>query len=298
MVQIIQAAFVNILILNYFKKHSKYVFTCTFFYFAFSYIGIMMEIMRASFSIAICLYANDYIREKKLLKGYLLYFIATLFHAQTLVLYVLPLLFFLKLNRQGILILLISYFVGILLIKNLGDYVFLFEGSESIEGKVSSYAESEIYGKNTGNVRYYIVSILPLLAYPLFSLWYCKRYSGNEKINYLEPFIMLGVMFVIIKSNFVIAYRYVDYYKIYFEIVFAETFVCMINNHNHLKFGIRYARSFSVFLPLLIIAVISFFDCRYNPYSSVIEKSVINERENSYKELGPDLYYYPKHSEY
>jgi hypothetical protein len=298
MVQLIQAAFVNILILNYFKKHSKYVFTCAFFYFSISYTGLMMEILRASFSVAICLYANDYIREKKWLKGYVLFSIATLFHSQTLVLFLLPLLFFLKLNKSGILILLLSYLGGVFLMQSIGDYVFLFEGSEAIEGKVSTYAQSEIYGENTNNIGYFIVSLLPWIAYPLFSLWYCKRYSSNEKLKTLEPFIMIGVMFVIIQSSFIIAYRYVDYFRVYFALFFAETFVCMIKNNHHLKLSLNCARSYLFFLPLLFIPISRFFDYRYNPYSSVIEKSVVEEREDMFQKLGANTYYYPKPNEY
>lgn len=298
MVQLIQAAFVNILILNYFKKHSKYIFTCAFFYFSITYIGLMMEIMRASFSIAICLYANDYIRERKWIKGYLLYFTATLFHAQTLVLYVLPLLFFLKLNRKGILILLLSYFLGVLLMKYLGDYLFLLEGSETMERKVTGYTESDIYGKNTNNIGYFIVSLLPWIAYPLFSLWYCKRFSENEKLKTLESFVMLGVVFVLIQSSFIIAYRYVDYFKIYFELFFAETFVYMIKKTTNLKYSLSYVRSVLLFLPVLFINISYYFESQYSPYSSVIEKSVVEDREKRYKELGPDFYYDPKPYEY
>lgn len=298
MVQLIQATFVNVLVMSYFKKHCDYIFTCAFFYFSLSFVGLMMEIMRASFSIAICLYANDYIMDKKWIKGYLLFFIATFFHAQTLVLCVLPLLFFLRFNKIGILFLIISYFGGILLLQTLGDYVFLLEGSEKVESKVSGYVDSDIYGENTNNIGYYIVSLLPMIAYPLFSLWYCKRFSENDKLKVLEPFIMLGVMFVMVQASFIIAYRYLDFFRIYFALFFAETFVCMIKKNVHFKLGMSYARSLSIFLPLLIINVSSFFSYRYNPYSSVIDKTVVESRENKYKELGIDLYYYPKPSEY
>lgn len=297
MVQLIQAFFVNLLVLNYFKKHCEYVFTCAFFYFTMSYTGFMMEIMRASFSIAICLYAYDYIVEKKWIKGYLLLFIASFFHAQTLVLCVLPLLFFLKLNKLGFIFLVLSYLGGVLLMQILGDYVFLLEGSETMESKVSGYVESETYGKNTYNIGYFIVSLLPLVVYPLFSLWYCKRCSINEKIKNLEPFVMLGVMFVMIQASFIIAYRYIDFFRIYFEICFAESFVCLIKNDNRLKLSLSFSKYLLFFVPIFYIAV-NHYDIRYSPYSSIIEKSVIEEREKRYMKLGIDLYYYPKTNEY
>ena len=298
MVQLIQAAFVNILILNYFKKHSDNIFTCALFYFVLSYSGLMMEIMRASFSVAICLYANDYIREKKWLKGYLLYFIATLFHAQTLVLLVLPFLFFIKLNKKGILILLLSYFVGVILMQSIGDYVFLLEEGETIESKISDYAQSENYGKNSYNIGYYIVTLLPLVVYPLFSIWFCKRFSENEKIKSLEPFILLGVIFVIIQSSFIIAYRYVDYFRIYFALIFAETTVCMVKRNLRLKLNLSYVIALLFYFPLLFLNFSKFYDDIYMPYSSVIEKSIVEDRENRFQKLGIDLYFPPKPNEY
>lgn len=298
MVQLIQASFVNLLILNYFKKHCDYIFTCAFFYFSISYTGFMMEILRASFSIVICLYAYDYIIEKKWAKAIPLFIIATFFHAQTLVLCVLPLLFFLRLNKIGIISLALSYFGGVLLMHSIGDYVFLLEGSETMENKVSGYANSDIYGENTHNIGYYIVSLLPWVVYPLFSIWYCKLFSNNEKVKALEPFVMLGVMFILIQASFIIAYRYVDFFKIYFEIVFAEVFVCSIKNNVRLKTSLSFVRNLIVVVPVLFVTIGYYFDIRYSPYSSVIDKSVVEGRESLYKKLGSDVYYYPKPNEY
>ena len=105
-------------------------------------------------------------------------------------------------------------------------------------------------------------------------------------------------MFVMIQSSFIIAYRYVDYFKIYFELFFAEVFVCMIKKNVHLKLCLNCVRCVLLFLPILFVNVSYFFEYQYNPYSSIIEKSVFENRENRYKELGPDLYYYPKSNEY
>ena len=182
--------------------------------------------------------------------------------------------------------------------QSLGDYVFLLEGSETVESKVSGYVESDTYGKNTHNIGYYIVSLLPLVVYPLFSLWYCKRCSINEKIKNLEPFVMLGVMFVMIQASFIIAYRYIDFFKIYYEICFAETFVCLIKNDNRLKLSLSFVKNLLIFTPILFLTFQYFFIIQYSPYSSIIEKSVIEEREKRYMELGIDLYYNPKTNEY
>ena len=295
-VQLINAAFVNYLILRYFKKHSEYIFTCAFFFFLMSYVYLMFEIMRANFSIVICLYAYDYMQEKKWLKAYLLLLLATMFHAQTLALYLIPLLLFLRFNKWGILILLLAYIGGNILQQSIGDYAFLLEGNDKLEDKVSGYAENDQYGENTHNIGYFMVSILPLVFYPLFSLWFCKRYSGNDSLKKLEPFIMQGVAFVMIQMSFIIAYRFVDYYKIYFALFYAETFVCMVKRKNlHLKIGLAYVICFMTFSPLLY-GIHKFFDCRYHPYSSVITKSIDKVRESRYRKA--HSYNFPHSNEY
>ena len=83
-VQLIEATVVNVLVFKYIKRHSSYLFTCLFFYAIMCYMGYSMETMRASLSVVICLYANDYILDKKWIKGYILLFLALMFHAQTI----------------------------------------------------------------------------------------------------------------------------------------------------------------------------------------------------------------------
>lgn len=133
------------------------------------------------------------------------------------------------------------------------------------------------------------------IVYSLFSLWYSKRHSRNENLKRLEPFIMVGLMFVMVQASFVIAYRYVDYYKVYFVLFYAETFACMIKRSFRLKVGLAYVKCAFLILPLMI-NVLHFFDCRYHPYSNVITKSINKERENRFKRA--HSYYFPNSDEY
>lgn len=300
-VQLIQAAFVNILIMNYFKKHSNYIFTCALFYFFLFYITFMMEIMRASFSIVICLYAYDYIMDKKWIKGYSLLLLALMFHFQTIVMFFLPALFFLRFNRRGLVFLTGAFFLGKFLQDLLADYIFLFEGNYNIENKISIYtSEDSSYGRETHNINYFIVNILPTILYPLFSLWYVKRDGKNLVLLRLEPFVMLGVMFVLIRSNFVIAYRYVDYFRVVFALFFAEFFVLTIKNSKRLRLSVSFARTLIFFVPLFWLASYFITDPRYY-YTSVLNRKINNEREVYFRKLSSidlDLYYYPKYEEF
>ena len=56
-----------------------------------------MEEMKSAISLAVALYGNDYILEKKWIKAYLLYFVALLFHPSAAFFLLTPLFLFLRL---------------------------------------------------------------------------------------------------------------------------------------------------------------------------------------------------------
>jgi hypothetical protein len=243
-----------------------------------------MDIMRASMSIALSLYANDFFLEKKWVKGYVLLIIGCLFHAQTILLFVLPLFFFMRLNKAGMVILVVSFFIGKIVQAGLSDYIMLFEGNEAVSGKMTGYAESEQYGSQGGNMNFYIVNIFPSLIYGLVSLFYLKKVRPKMNLLRLEPFIMLGCVFLIFQMSLQIAYRYVDYYRIYFVLFLSQTFVTWIMESVVLKKSLAYIRTFVFFIPLFVLSnymTLFHYEWIY-PYSSVIERSVDDKREQNY----------------
>ena len=284
MVQLVQATIVNVLIFKYIKKHSRCLFTCLFFYFLICYIDYNMEIMRGSISIAICLFANDYIMEKKWIKGYLLYCLALCFHGQTIIIFFLPTLFFLRLNRTSIYYFIVAIIGGYFLQKSLGQYLDLLDMTDPLADKVELYMNTDKYGAQTHNLNYMIVYIFPKLIYGLLSLWYVKKFFYNSKLLVLEPFILLGTIFLLFQMNSQIAYRYVDYYLLYLSMFLAEFLVGLTRKMKMPK-GFAYVHAFVILLPFIIF--MSYIriskSVRYYPYSSVIERSVDLEREFIYQ---------------
>lgn len=285
MVQLIQATIVNGLIFLYIKKHCNSIFTCLILYFTcYCYTEYNMEIMRAAISIAICLFGNDYILEKKWTKGYLLYMLALMFHAQTVALFVFPVLFFLRLNKFGALALVAAFIVGYLIQAALGDYLMLLDMDDSIGDKAEKYAESDKYGEQGGNINYFIVYILPNLIYGVLTLIYMKRYHKESRLLKFEPMLMLGMMFLIMQMSIQIAYRFVDYYRIYFIMFCAEAFVYVARNVKLSK-GLAYCRAWVLIFPfvfLLAFPKLAGKRIRYAPYISVFERKVVKKRELYY----------------
>lgn len=299
--QIIHAVFINTLIFNFFKKHSPYVFTCIFFYFLMSYTGYNMQTMRASMSIVVCLYANEYILNKKWLKGYLLYFIAILFHAQTILILITPLLFFMRLNAKGIVMLAVFFVLGKIIALSLGDYAIFFEAYESVEEKVSVYAASEKFGEQMHNINFIIVNMLPVIFYVIFTLIYVRKNVGpNGSLLRFEPMLLLGLCFVMIRINFEIAYRYTEYYVPYFVLFYSQTYVTIAQKKKNISKSLAYTRAFTLFSFIILSKLVALFaSYEYNPYTSIINKHIVTEREKEYIErIEFGDYYPPSYNEY
>lgn len=304
-VQLIHATIVNVLIFKYIKRHSDYIFTCLFFYAIMCYFYFNMEIMRASICIAICLFGNDYILDKKWLKGYFFYTLALLFHPQAIMMFVLPLLFFMKFNKKGILILIGAFLVGMILSATLQDYMFLLEGDEMLENKVSTYTESERYGSQGGNINFYIAIIFLPISFAIYSLLYIKKYAPTDRLLKLEPFLMLGIMFILVRANFEIAYRYMDHFKIYFVLFYSNLFVKLFVNAIRIDKFVAYVRSWAILCPIIFFYLIYTYvldrtkkNIRYIPYNSVFERNVNKEQQLKYNKTHSTLYPYVVRDEY
>lgn len=286
-VQLIQSSIVNVLIFKYIKKHSRYVFTCIFLYYVTFYYGFNMEIMRASISIVICLFAYDYILDKKWLKGYLLLCLALMFHMQTIVMFVLPIFFFLRLNKIGIAIIFGAFLFAIYVNIIFGEYLTVLDAvSEVGAEKAEHYLNSEKYGDQTHNLKFMAVTHFPYIIYSIASLLYLKKYDKDNPLLKLEPFLLLGVIFLVMQLNLQIAYRFVDYFRIYFILFFSELFLNIFKRDYPLSKGVVFARTFIIFIPLFFM--IGFIDyrhrVRYIPYSSVIERKIDKKREQRFME--------------
>ncbi len=290
-VQLIHAAFVNGLLFKYIQKHSSYIFTCVFFYFIWKFFAYNMEEMRASISVVICLFANDYILEKKWIKGIFLYIIGCFFHASTvIVIMMIPLLFFFKMNIKGLVLLLGAYIVGGILMAIIEDHIAMLEFSETMSNKAEGYFSRDDLTEQLGNVFYFIVNIVPFLLYSTVSLLYVKHRKKDIQLLKLEPLLMIALLFLIIQMQIYIFYRFVNFYAIYIILFSSYFLVNIAKNNRRLDQGVSYFRSLAVSTILIFAIIYPYFrevsyGRRFYPYSSVIEKSINRERELIYSEM-------------
>ena len=304
-VQLICATIVNGLIFIYIKRHTTCIFTSVLFYAIFAYTSYNMEIMRGSLSIVICLFANDYFINKKWLKGYGLLIIALLFHPQTIVMFIMPFLLFLRCNKLGVLFMIGAFFLGQFVWSIAGDYLFLLDGVEDskIGYKIQSYSDSEGFGGQDGGLSFYLLSVFFPIFYSVFSILYLRKTSKDNHLLKYEPFLMFFIFFLVIRMNIDIAYRYVEYYKVYCALFFSELFVRVVANRHKFSLCMAYVRIFAFFFPFFYYTVVAKFfgggiGWRYYPYTSIFEREIDKDRQLRYNKIGSTAYPYVNVNEY
>lgn len=281
--QLIESVFVNILLFKYIRKHTPYIFACVFFYYVAEYFYMNMEIMKAAFSIVICLFANDYFIERKWLKAYLLIIFAILFHPQAIVVAITPLFLFLKTNRYGLIVLLLFYVLGIVIQKTMGDYLFLL-GGDDLSDKIVLYGQSRF--SEAPILIEKIKGIYPIILYSAISAIFVKYKSSEVKLNILQPFFMIGMIFLILQLNTRIFYRIAEMYRIYLFLYISYTAVEIIHRRGRNVFSVAYVRSAILFFPLVLSLISGIIVTpgrqRYYPYTTIFNRVIYDERERAY----------------
>ena len=217
--------------------------------------------------------------------------IATGFHQSSILLIIIPFLTFLRFNRIGIIILICAFFVGRFLQSQLGDVFALFEVAEGMSNKLDEYLEGDYMTQNH-NLNYFILQVFPLIIYPILSLVYLKRNSEKLHILRFEPILMIALMFQIMQFSIDIMYRYIYALSPYYIIFIVQYFIDSSKNPLRMQKSLSFVRTFMIVLPLLAsIAYLwkPFTHPDFNPYSSVIERSIDDDREKYYSGL---VYHY------
>lgn len=284
-VQLIQAAILNTLMLKYFKKHSSYPFACVILFFFWRYQWFNMVVMKAAVALSIMLFANDSFLEKKYLKGTLLMLLAIGFHQSSVVMLIVPFFRFLRFNMVGIVLIVFAFFFGVFLQNQLGDIFALFEAAEGVSNKLDNYLGSDFMTTENYNVFYFLLNIVPFIVYSVLSIVYLKRNYKNSPVLKLEPILILALIFLMMQFSIPIMYRYVYALSPYLIIFIVQYLIEFSKNSSSLTKSLAYFRSFVIILPLLVsIAYIRnpFTHPGFNPYSSVIERSIDEDREKFY----------------
>lgn len=283
--QLIQAAFVNVLLFIYIWKHTKNVFFCIFAYFLWKYFTYNMEEMRAGISVAICLFGNDYILKKKTINGVLLYVVATFFHYSAALLFITPFLMFLRMNVKSLIVIVAGFFGGLYIQFYFSDYMELFAFNEVVMSKMEGYSNSAKLFSQQVNFMGLIQYFIQFGLYSFFS----ARIVKNRRVDIMayEPFLMMGLLFVVLSIPVPLFYRYINFYSLYFILFFSEHFVSLGKSVKDKGAPKIFFPAF-VYMPFFFFVILSYTakepnsfspSVRYYPYASIVEKSIDADRE-------------------
>ncbi|MBO5628772.1 MAG: EpsG family protein [Aeriscardovia sp.] len=289
-VQLVHATIVNTLIFSYFRRYSKYLFTCVLLYYVTVFFVLNMEEMRASLSVALSLFANDYIMKRKWLKGVALYGTCCLFHASSVILLLfIPIISFIRFNFKGLLILFALAVSGIFAMQFIMDnYQEIIDIDKVVDNKIAFYLKDEMYTEGNLNVIGIIVSFLSLL-YPLYYLFYLKKYEKESRLLNLEPFLMIFILISIMSFQIPIVYRFVRFYSVYNILFVSSFFMCLLHKQSTLSIGIRSLRALIIILPFIYNIMKGYSDvktyARYYPYASILDMEINEQRERVFMYL-------------
>lgn len=286
-VQLLHAAFVNTLIFKYIKKHTEAIFISVFIYFIYQYAAMNMEEMRASMSLVLCLFANDFMLDRKWIKGLLLYAIGCLFHASTILVMIMPLLFFLRLNKIGLGVLLSFFILGIAIRPFVNDLLMLMElgDDDLVHQKAERYANREDHMEGHTNIFGYLSSAI-MFGYAIFSLWLVKNDRMHSQLRKFEPLLLLFIAFSLLSMGIPIFYRYVRFYVLYYILFIADFIVYLLREDSKVKRKLVFVRAMAFMFPLFFLILNGRLKediwVRYHPYTSIFDKEINEKREKFY----------------
>ena len=243
--QILVSAFVNISIFTFFKKHVSKYFTAIFIYIILFMFKYNTEILRSSISVAVFLYAFDYLIKKEWARYYILSFAAILFHYEAVLLLFLPLIHLLKnirINPSSAIIMLAIVYSLIISADVLPfmQSVVAFNDvmSRKIEVNVAKVdGIINIYGFLYNFVVYY---------FPVCVLIWLRK----DRKDIITPFLILYIVFGLLSSRFShITGRLEDY----------TIFIVILAFVNQLNIELKSFRRLTLKISMILYVVIVFF---------------------------------------
>ena len=255
----------------------------------------MCEVMREACAVSMFLLSWKYLVERKWVKYYLLCTAAFLFHSSAVLLFFLPLLKLLKLerfvslNRWTFVFLILILLLGFFIQQYFFDSLTLIAFTSRIENKIVAYSNSSLSG-SIFNIKGILSTAIMYVFYPLMSLYFLKKKYSLSNISY-EPMVLLCCIFALLMIPIALLYRYNNYFML-FAIIAISDWAYSDRIHLPKRICLRnlgFAFWILLFLPLFFLKIYAYFPTvgntqyqeymRYYPYSSIFSRSINSDRE-------------------
>ena len=223
LLKLIQAIFINVAIFSFFKRESKYIFLCIFFYAISSYLVMNFNVLRQSFSVAFGLYAITYLKDNRYAKYLFFVFLAYMFHSSALLLLIIPLFKVLKYNKKTSVLLVLGV-LGAVAFLNVIDFQSVMfdivrsgQLGENASGLAWGYMNNDKLG--TAN-RGFSIGIQFILRFFVVSYFIIKK--KNYFIGGLGATFLL---FMILGEIMPILWRFRLYFEFVYYVLLAQVII-------------------------------------------------------------------------
>lgn len=277
------ALFVNIVIAKFFIKRTRYIYTALLLYFLILYFHFNFNILRNSISICFFLLSYDYLEKKNIVPYILLNWIALGFHESVIVPALLSaVLHYFKFKNNNI-ILPAIVIVGVLLplipssIRELFKLASLYYDVGIVGERTVHYIEKDNYSDFALTAFGYIDWMIKLG----FFIWVYYSFSKKkDSVLYISP-LFLYIAFTVLNNAIPILYRIAEFYMFFYIIcltrVVEDKYVqkVIIGKFFVVIMLVFYIHTFFLFIGNKEIV-------QYYPYTSIINKQTVPEREKMY----------------
>lgn len=292
--QMMQSVIVNSIFFWFFKKYSPlYYFSAILVYFLGYYCYFNMEIMREILCISLMLLATSSLLEKKLIRYYLVCFVAVNLHYSALIMFLMP--FAIWLFKKPSWILQLSILIVVFVALNILNLPAMIVNALPLDGQLShlilSYIEIEI---SAGSMLYQLLLFLPVLGV----IFIRTRIPIKDKFD-LTPLVMASVFVYTCSIRIAGFSRFINY--------FVPFIIVYIVNTVYPILCLKFKELQVTYLVLMSTLVIYGFDLRYYymrdmsdyypnttyytifyPYNSILDKKINEKRERfieNYREV-------------
>jgi len=192
--------------------------------------------------------------------------------------------------------------VGLFIQHYFSDVIELIALNERMTEKAEIYVEESNLSTQTATVFGIANTFIVDIFYVVLSLLVaqrCRKKSVKRLLRYLEPFAIAGMMFAVLSIPVALFYRIVHFYWIYLIILMADYFMHMLHGRRGAILSMSPGVAALWIFPFFFLVIYGYlgkvsntnglqnYD-RYMPYSSVITKKVLPNREALYKRYGVD----------
>lgn len=167
------AFFVNIMVMIFIKRNTKWYDMGYFLFIALSLYYSSFNIMRQWIAISMFLYALKYAFDGKFIKYSIVILVASTFHATAILLLPVYFLFKLKLNRRNTIILMVSLFIILFSFEPIINFIANLTGIDAT--RYLRYFKQD--GNSAGGYAYFIFACATYILYLLVN----KNYIANIK---------------------------------------------------------------------------------------------------------------------